>query len=419
MWIFSDFFIFANFLLDIHFLLCVFSVIMVKRRSKRAAVVAASKAAGAASTAGGTTTDESAQTSRSTVTTISTSSSANGQGDGVVTMAQVLAKLDSVQNELAELKRGAGEMTSHSAKRARQEEEQNSQAELTPSPPPPRGIYSHGMPQSSPLGSSVGLLPPWLHTYMNQPGATTNDLMSTGQPIPLSHLPAIDIVPEHIRRQVLQGKDINLAILLLPLNERRHAQQNRDITVAGETIQLKPLKDARLNKMLTIQEFVKAFTIYKTVMCEQFPNRLKELDTYMSHIIDLSNKFPGSSFYDYHLEVSARSASFLEKGIRVDWSVLDEKLLTMIVAGRKANTCHLCHAFDHDSRFCHLAASANDTRHQKNRNSTPCRHYNSHDGCNYPQCRFKHVCGTCNSPGHRSLDRQKCNLAHKPSTISS
>ena len=152
-------------------------------------------------------------------------------------------------------------------------------------------------------------------------------------PIPSSALPDIDIVPPNIKRDILHGKDINLAILLLPLKDRRYAYAERDIQIGEEVLSLKPRKDNRLCKDLTISEFITAFNIYKRVLCSQYPNRRDELDEYLSFVIDISAKFPGFSFYHYHLQFSAKAAEYFQRGVRLDWASPDPTMLNRIVAG--------------------------------------------------------------------------------------
>ena len=69
-------------------------------------------------------------------------------------------------------------------------------------------------------------------------------------------------------------------------------------------IPLKPLTDPRVNKALTITEFIKAFSIYKNVMCEGFPEREKE-SAYLADIVEMATHFSGLTFYEYHREFSA------------------------------------------------------------------------------------------------------------------
>ena len=225
------------------------------------------------------------------------------------------------------------------------------------------------------------------------------------QPVASTSLPLVDMVPENIRRDIIRGKDINLAQLLLPARERGSIMGSRDIRIGDETITLKPLTDNRLSRLLTIQEFIKAFNIYKNVICQFACHRREELDKYMSNIIDLASKYPGSCFYEYHLQFSSRSAYYLEHMCTpIDWGIMDERLLTHIVAGRRANACSLCHAFVHDTNFCHLAADKQKLPAQ-NYNNKPCQWYNSSRGCTLQGCTYQHCCTICR--GMHS--RQTCN----------
>lgn len=220
--------------------------------------------------------------------------------------------------------------------------------------------------------------------------------------VPSSSLPMVDIIPENLRRDILKGKNINLAQLLLPARERGMFVGNRDIKIGEETLTLKPLKDERLLKHLTIQEFIQAFNMYKNVLCEVFPDRRNELDEYQSNIIGISAKYPGFSFYEYHLEFAGRAAFFLEhRNIAVDWAIMDERLLTQIVAGRQANICSLCNAFDHSTRFC--PKNAEKTGYN---NSRTCSYYNTARGCHRKSCAFKHECSKCS--GQHSM--QNCTV---------
>ena len=88
----------------------------------------------------------------------------------------------------------------------------------------------------------------------------------------------------------------------------------------------------------------------------------------------------------------------------IDWSLIDECLLTHMVAGRKANACSLCHSLNHEATFCHLAeeksSEPQDFQHQS---YTPCLKFNSPAGCSHRACRYAHICSTCRSSSHSKL----------------
>ena len=117
-----------------------------------------------------------------------------------------------------------------------------------------RTTYASVQPQSAePLATTSSCSP-----STNQL-PTTNQLPIATAQVPSSSLPLVDIVPEHIRQDIIRGKDINLVQLLLPTRERGIVASSRAIKVGDETLHLKPLSDKRLVKQLTVQEFVKAF----------------------------------------------------------------------------------------------------------------------------------------------------------------
>ena len=220
--------------------------------------------------------------------------------------------------------------------------------------------------------------------------------------IPSSALPDIDIVPRNIRRDILQGKDVNLAVLLLPIKDRVNFGNERDVQIGDEMFTLKGKRDNRLGKDLTIAEFITAFNIFKRVICSQYPGRREELDNYISQIIEISTKFPGFAFYQYHLQFSAKSAEYFERGVRMDWASLDVTMLNTIVAGQKANTCSLCQAFDHTASFCGLNAVKPAVK--ESREQDICRFHQSDRGCYKRGCGFAHVCSACRSPDHKVND---------------
>ena len=56
-------------------------------------------------------------------------------------------------------------------------------------------------------------------------------------------------------------------------------------------------------------------------MCESFPSRREKLDAYELDIVDMSKRFSGLAYYEYHMAFAARAvALLLNHGIKVDWS---------------------------------------------------------------------------------------------------
>ena len=54
--------------------------------------------------------------------------------------------------------------------------------------------------------------------------------------------------------------------------------------------------DPRLSKTLTLAEFNVAFGVYRDTICEVYPSRRAELDTYLAIISDLALSYGGTLF---------------------------------------------------------------------------------------------------------------------------
>ena len=269
----------------------------------------------------------------------------------------------------------------------------------------------------------------------NTPGLPGAIPPAAGRPgaVPADSLPRIDLVSPQLRQDILAGKDVNLAALLIPGYKGPGEYEQRSLMIGEKIIPLKPLTDPRVTKALTISEFIKAFSIYKNVMCEGFPEREKELSAYLADIVEMATRFSGLTFYEYHREFSAKSATWHARGVELDWSKRDTALFTFLFSGLKANACAICGSLGHQTSFCSLA---NDSKKSEakgrrsndqtsDRNNVPrvyfqgkeiCNNFNFSRGCPYNPCKRSHVCLNC----HASHPRFQCNvdksLAKRPST---
>lgn len=158
-------------------------------------------------------------------------------------------------------------------------------------------------------------------------------------------LPHMDIISPSVKKQILQGKNVNLASLLIPNFEI--VQSKSEIS---DNTKIHP--DPHLSRQLSINEFMTAFGKYKRTMAKAYPERREELDRYEASIIEIANVFP-KCFYEYHKLFSAKAAMALEEfQIKVDWSIVDKGLLQLVSAGADITHCELCKGVDHVTHFC-------------------------------------------------------------------
>lgn len=257
-----------------------------------------------------------------------------------------------------------------------------------------------------------------------------------GNGVPSHSVSHVELVSPQLRRDIIKGKDINLASLLIP-NHNPDNDSGRHLVTASEIFTLKSTSvDPRLQRPLTITEFQMAFAIYKNVMVSAFPQREKELESYMRDVLEMSWRFGGTSFYEYHKAFSARAAALLQNhNIKIDWSIRDNNLFCSIFAGHKANACSVCNSLGHVTQFCPQTfkcasngqniPSANIVNPKGKQRSNQasmskstdrwgrprvefqgkeiCNNFNSDRGCQLTNCSYLHICMACKNRGHHSV----------------
>ena len=232
----------------------------------------------------------------------------------------------------------------------------------------------------------------------------------------------VEVVSPQLKSEIWQGRNVNMASLLIPDFVSEHELSNREIFISdGVAVPFRPHKDARLLRSLTLPEFIKAFNIYRNVMCEKFDRR-EELDSYLGHIVEMATDFGGTIFYEYHKLFSARAASLLlNDNIKLDWSIRDTNLYCRLTAGRRVNACNLCSSVTHSAGVCPLATSgakrqpASMPRRRDGNDAMGrprqfqggleiCNSFNAPNGCFRRFCKFAHVCSSCRSDQHSAAE---------------
>ena len=250
----------------------------------------------------------------------------------------------------------------------------------------------------------------------SSPGATGTLVQQNG--VGADDLPHIDVVSENLKKQIREGKYVNLACLLIPDFDAPNFTTNE---LSGLELVRQSRRDHRLDRVLSISQFFKAFGIYKRIMCEAFPQRRSELDLYEADIGTIFDHY-GSLFYQYHVQFSRKAAAYLEKGIKVDWSKRDTNMFQLIVGGAKSKLCDHCSQTDHQSAFCpsqinvpgvsnkrsELLKGSSKTDSSVDRHGRPkvmfqgreiCNNFNSR-ACSNKACSLLHVCKKCKSFTH-------------------
>ena len=209
-------------------------------------------------------------------------------------------------------------------------------------------------------------------------------------------LPEVETVSPALRSAILDGKDVNLACLLIPHFDL--GDYSRYAGVDGCQQLLRPLSsDPRLNQNLTLSEFVTAFNKYRNIMCEVWQRR-KELDAYEAIVVGIASRIDGTAYYEYHKSFSARASALIQQhNVKVDWGVRDNGLFCSLFVGQRANVCSMCGSVAHLSGFCPTLVTPK-THNASFGQTEVCNNFNSDCGCPRPNCKFLHSCLACRGP---------------------
>ena len=236
--------------------------------------------------------------------------------------------------------------------------------------------------------------------------------ISTGVPF----YPPAAAISCNLRSQILAGNDVNLVKILLCSD----FTDKRVVDCGDVSVMLKD-SDPRLSKTLTLAEFIVAFGVFRDVICEVFPSRRAELDTYLAIIADLAMTYGGTLFYEYHKSFSAKAAMFIQRfNQRLDWSVVDLALISRHCTGRQALSCSICGSFSHSLNMCpksvaivHPPAGPKTDEDKVTPFWTPMCHNFNENVCKFVNCKYIHACSYCGDSHPKSVCPRRTRLVRK------
>ncbi|CAC5375217.1 unnamed protein product [Mytilus coruscus] len=115
--------------------------------------------------------------------------------------------------------------------------------------------------------------------------------------------------------------------------------------------------------------------------------------------------------------------------LRVDWSLRDRDILSLITAGSLVNVCKICNLIDHATHYCPLQSSV-QVEHSSSRSYSSsnlqsvdkqgrtrvfhegremCNNFNNPNGCYRKVCYLLHQCTKCRATGHGAATCRKSN----------
>ncbi|KAK7901618.1 hypothetical protein WMY93_018387 [Mugilogobius chulae] len=263
-------------------------------------------------------------------------------------------------------------------------------------------------PAAAPLQPPPGRVAP--PPVLTTPSAFSLDSALPGHQLGRPYTPCHANVSPRLRSKILLGRYVNLVSLILPSPEA-----DRRVAYSAELTAVLKSSDPRLSRTSPLENF-----------------------SSLSALIGMSSarfflSYGRTVFYGYHRAFATKAAAAIsQSNVRLDWSVLDTEVLIMLT---QATPCTLCGSVGHSRSLCPslpfqpdsvsepgpprgaatvfpspLSAVDRHGRKIELYNDTPiCNNFNE-SLCTYSNCRFLHVCSTCNDAHPKSVCPRRSSL---------
>ena len=183
------------------------------------------------------------------------------------------------------------------------------------------------------------------------------------------------------------------------------------------------VKDRKLARQpLEFPQMMLALLKFKDILQSVLSSRCKEIDSYIANLTMICNKYSGLAYWYYHVYFWDKASECSDRGVVLDWSVLDSEALHAAIASNcSANFCNLCQSWYHHPSKCpfnfrdnkafqqqpklfpegDFAKSASTYERTKAyyKGKEICNRYNF-GTCNTEVCHFLHMCRFCNKFDH-------------------
>ena len=233
--------------------------------------------------------------------------------------------------------------------------------------------------------------------------AASSSLPTQGDRVPLgAGLPAI---PRQLMDKIQRWEYIELADLL-PASSTYDALANSNSPARFMLFPGCEIVRPKKRQILSILDWVQAFTVYSAAMARKYPEAVLELLAYQLTIIKASQQYDGLHWtaYDTHFRIHAAASNNRQ------WSKLDTDLYTRFFTGRArmVEPCSICDSTLHLSHECPSKGKKRDLSGKSFTASTPlvkkrkqwpsdvCAEFNTRGSCMFKEkCKYRHSCGEC------------------------
>ena len=278
-----------------------------------------------------------------------------------------------------------------------------SQASVYTAPSVALTPYLHQLQQSVattiPSTTTITLPPPTLASQqLLLPAGASAALTGFNLPGELSGM-----LPHNTIQKILTLQFFDLATLLPSNSALLHDTQPIHLQVGGETSQQLVLsrRPTHRKQIISIQDWVLAFSAYATVLTTADPSRAADLFEYTRLIVQAQQEYRGDAWQKYDIAFRKKAAyRRLTK-----WADIDSALWNRAFSGKSNDSafCRLCLDSTHTTVECPLYTVGPAQRRRPgpktDSGKTICLNWNR-GTYNHNPCRRAHVCATVGCGGN-------------------
>ncbi len=203
------------------------------------------------------------------------------------------------------------------------------------------------------------------------------------------------LLPLPLRQKILSLEYIEFDSLI-PANVAGPTSET-EICLSLNSAGVTSIKRPHQSRIVSIEDWLDAYSIFATVLVESFPSRSVELWHYQAHIRRLAREFVGLGWIRYDRLFRAKAAS----NRQISWMSPDPQLFIQVFTGMARSGCGYCSHPSHSTDQCQYRNVAVDSTsvafapEVRKASKGICYRYNSGEICSKQNCRFPHVCSSC------------------------
>ena len=142
-------------------------------------------------------------------------------------------------------------------------------------------------------------------------------------------------IPENLKKRIISGQFVPL-YKLLPGYASGCTSTISSVTEEDGSVKLRlgdSSKDRKLSRQsLTFPQVILSLLKFKVILCNCSSKSTEFIDSYVSNLTLISNKYSNTAYWAYHLYFWDKALEFVDKSISLDWSILDAESLHAAIA---------------------------------------------------------------------------------------